>query len=184
MGGDQMIMNGIVMLVLVFCGVWVQVLFPAFAPIAQAKPPFLLAIVLYYALTRSPTTTLCAGFLAGLAHDVMTDVPLGYSSLVFVVVGILVGRFRNLVLPESRLTAGFFGFVASLVAQLTVYALLLRAGAVWWPAGRLVVRLLAGAALGAVVTPLTFVAARRFDQWVGNSEVREVIDGIEQPIGR
>ena len=179
-----MIMNAVVMFVLVFCGVWAQLLFPAFAPIGQAKPPFLLAIVLYYALNRTPNTTLCVGFLAGLAHDVMTDIPLGYSSFVFVVIGVLVGRFRNLVLPESRLTAGFFGFVASLVAQVTAYALLLRAGAVWWPGGRLVVRLLAGAALAGVVTPLTFMAARRFDQWVGNLEVREVIDGIEQPIGR
>ncbi|MBT3295254.1 MAG: rod shape-determining protein MreD [Verrucomicrobia bacterium] len=179
-----MIMNAIVMLVLVFGGVWAQVLFPAFAPIGQAKPPFLLAIVLYYALTRSPNTTLCAGFLAGMAHDVMTAVPLGYSSLVFVVVGVVVGRFRNLVLSESRLTAGFFGCVASLVTQLVLYAILLRSGAVWWPVGRLVVRILAGAALAAVATPLTFMAARRFDQWVGNSEVREIIDGIEQPIGR
>ena len=177
-------MTWVVMMVMVLCGVTAQCLFPALAMLGQAKPPFLLAIVLYYALNRTPNTVLLAGLLAGLAHDALTAVPLGYSSLIFVLVGLAAGRFRQLVLSESRVTAGFFGVVGALVAHVALYAILAHSGAVWWPLGRLTVRLLAGAGLAALATPLTFAAAHRFDQWVGNIEVREVIDGIEQPIGR
>jgi rod shape-determining protein MreD len=175
--------TAIVMLVLMVVGSGLQVLFPALPFLGQAKPPFLLALTLYYALNRSPGTLLAAGLLAGLFHDLHTAVPLGYSSIVFVMVGLLAGRFRNMVLPESRLTAGFFGMMGSLCAQLVLYGMLLRIDAAWWPAGRLTVRLLCGALMAAVVTPLTFSAARRCDQWVGIIKVREVIDGIEQPMG-
>ncbi|MDP6491091.1 MAG: hypothetical protein QGG69_04905, partial [Kiritimatiellia bacterium] len=76
-----------------------------------------------------------------------------------------------------------FGMMGSLFAQVVLYGMLLRIDAVWWPIGRLTVRLLWGALMAAVVTPLTFSAARRCDQWVGIIKVREVIDGIEQPMG-
>ncbi len=172
-----------VMVVLVIVGAALQVLFPALPFLGQSKPPFLLAVVLYYALNRTPATTLVAGLVAGVLHDLLTAVPLGYSSIVFVVVGVLAGRFRNLVLPESRVTAGFFGMVGSLLAQVLLYGMLVRIDAAWWPFGRLTVKLLWGALLAAVVTPLTFIGARRCDQWVGIIKVREVIDGIEQPMG-
>jgi hypothetical protein len=113
----------------------------------------------------------------------LTAVPLGYSSIAFVLMGLVAGRFHNLVLPESRVTAGFFGMVGSLFTQILLYALLARIDAVWWPFGRLTVRLLWGALFAAIVTPLTFMVARRCDQWVGIIKVREVIDGIEQPMG-
>ncbi|MBL7077488.1 MAG: rod shape-determining protein MreD [Kiritimatiellae bacterium] len=175
--------TAIVMVVLMIIGAGLQVLFPALPFLGQAKPPFLLAIVLYYALNRTPGTVLLAGLVAGLLHDLLTEVPLGYSSIVFVLVGVVAGRFRNLVLPDSRVTAGFFGMMGSLAAQVLLYAMLVRIDAVWWPFGRLTVRLLWGALLAAVVTPLTFIGARRCDQWVGIVKVREVIDGIEQPMG-
>ncbi len=173
----------IVMLVLMLAGAALQMIFPAVPFLGQAKPPFLLALVLYYALNRTTGTMLLAALVAGVFHDLLTAVPLGYSSIVFVVVGLLAGRFSNLVLPESRVTAGFFGMVGSLLAQVLIYGLLVRIDAVWWPLGRLTVRLLWSALLAAVVTPLTFMGARRCDQWVGLIKVREVIDGIEQPMG-
>ncbi|NQU40829.1 MAG: rod shape-determining protein MreD [Lentisphaerae bacterium] len=176
-------MTWVIMLVLMLGGVTAQFLFPALPMIGQAKPPFLLAVVIYYALNRTPNTVMVAGLLAGVVHDALTAIPLGYTSLVFVLVGLLAGRFRRLVLAESRVTAGFFGAVGALVVQLAVYVLLARSGVVWWPVGRLTVRLLAGACLAAVATPLTFAVARRLDQWVGNVEMREIIDGIEQPSG-
>ena len=73
--------------------------------------------------------------------------------------------------------------VGALVAQVLLYGALAHGDAVWWPAGRLTVRLLWGAVLAGVVTPFTFMCARRCDQWVGIVKVREVIDGIEQPMG-
>lgn len=176
-------MTAIVMTVLLTAAAGLQLLFPPLAFLGQSKPPFLLAVVLYYALNRSPRTTLFAALGGGLLHDLLTSIPLGYSSTVFLCVGLVTGRFRNMVLPDSRVTASFFGFVGALVAQSLVYVLLTRIGAAWWPLGRLTVRVLCTAALAAAITPLVFMAARRCDQWVGIVKVREVIDGIEQPMG-
>ncbi len=160
-----------------------QLLCPPLALLGQAKPPLLLAAVLYYALNRETGPLLLCALLAGLAHDLLGGVPPGWSVALYGLAGLAVGRFRTLVLTESAATAAFFGALGGAVLTAVTWLLLARAGRAVWPVGRVAVKALCAGLLGGLVAPLVFVVTRRLDQWVGNVRVREVVDGIEQPLG-
>lgn len=174
-------MTYVVMLCLVILTATIQLLFPAWAGLGCSKPPLLLGLTLYYALNREWRPMLIAGLIAGLAQDLLGMMPPGCSSLLFCALGLVAARFRRLVLTESVVTAVVFGALAAVLFHLGAYVMLVRGHQVWWPLGRLLYRALAAGVLAGVTTPLVFLLAHSFDRVVGNIEVREVIDGIEQP---
>jgi rod shape-determining protein MreD len=176
-------MTAVVMALLLLAGALLQVLGPAPALLGGGKVPALLAVVLYYALHRGPSTVMAAAFAAGLLQDLLSPMPLGYSCAVFGLVAWLGSRFRSLVLTESMLTAAFFGLVGGLLATLAQAVLLARAGLLGWPLERVLMRAAGAGVLAAIVTPPVFRLAQRLDRWVGNVQVRDVLDDLEQPFG-
>ena len=174
----------LVMAALLFASTAFQVLAPAWGGLGGAKPPLLLACVLYYALNRGRRQVLFAAAAAGLLYDLHAACPLGVHMLVFGALGLLAFRFQRVVLTDSAVTPAVFGLAAAVAAELVTYAVLRRAGLPAWPLGRLAYRLGVTGLLGAVVSPLVFAAARCADRVMGNIEVREIVDGIEQPLRR
>jgi rod shape-determining protein MreD len=148
----------------IVAGVVAQLLTPGIAFLAGAKVPYLLAVVVYYALTRPWSVSLMIALWAGLMIDVLSPVPLGYSSACFAGVAFAVGCFRNLVFDDTMITPAFFGGVASLVVTTVIYVLLVNWGDYAPPAtGWIIVKTIATAAVGSLVTPLVFVVARSMD---------------------
>jgi len=170
----------LVVMVFVFVfGAVMQLLLPGYAALGQAKFPFLLAGVLYYALNRSATATLLAGFLAGFFQDALSGIPLGYSGICFCAAGWLVNRFQTLVLAESPVTVFFFGGVTSAAVTICLHLLLWQADLVAWPAGRALVKALATGLLGMLCAPVVFFVAGSLDRLVGNVEARESVGELE-----
>ncbi|MFC1462485.1 hypothetical protein ACFLQU_02660 [Verrucomicrobiota bacterium] len=173
-------MTYIVMAFVLVSSALFQVTLPSFACLGQAKAPFLLAAVLYYALSRDTPTMLVAAFAAGLLQDVLTPMmPLGYSVFSFCLVGGVVGLFRKMVLTESFLTSATFGAAAGVAVTIVLYIMLLGQGLVVCPVRRVALRALAVGMLGIVCAPIVFAFALKLDGVVGNVEVRESIDGLE-----
>jgi rod shape-determining protein MreD len=152
---------------------------PAAAWMGGVKAPFLLALTLYYALTRQTPVMLGACFLAGVLQDALSPIPLGYSSFCFCVAGWLAGRLRDLVMSDSLVTQVVLGASAAGAVTLVMAGLLAQAGLLVCPPGRLALRALGAVALGAAATPLVFVALGALDRLVGNVAAREPIDGFE-----
>lgn len=145
-------------------GLVAQLLTPGMARLAGAKAPVLLAIVVYYALTRPRSSALAIAFWSGLLVDVLSPIPLGFSAACYVVVALVVGCFRNLVFDDTIITPAFFGGVASFAVTLALYALLVtRGGYAGASMAWIVVKAVATAGLGVLVTPPVFVAARSMD---------------------
>lgn len=157
----------------------IQIQSPCYAIMGGAKMPFLLSVVIYYALNRGGSVMLISAVLSGFFQDSLSGVPMGYSSLLFCFVGLIVSGFRSYVITESMITPVFFGGVASMVFTLCIYLLLSREGLVFYPLGRLVVRILGSGFLGMVAAPLVFLMISGMDQLVGNIEVKEDIDVFE-----
>ena len=155
-----------------------QTLLPPCAFLGQAKFPFLMAVVLYYALNRETYVMLVAALCAGLLQDALSYMPLGYSVCCFSVVGWIAGRFRKLVLTESLVTPVFFGGAGGTVVVLVIYVLLARDGAVSYPPGAVAVKVIGAGILGMISTPVLFLVARKLDLIVGNVDVRESMYGI------
>ncbi|MCK5850883.1 MAG: hypothetical protein KAH23_08205 [Kiritimatiellae bacterium] len=173
-------MTLVVMVFVVAVSALLQITLPSFALLGSVKFPFLLAVVLYYAMNRDTVPMLAAALLAGLLQDILTPMmPLGYSVFCFCVVGWVVGLFRRLVLTDSPVICAVYGSLSGLVAMLFMYFLLLRAGLIVCPVRRVILKAVASGMLAAVCVPIVFVVAARLDGILGNIQVRESIDGLE-----
>ncbi len=166
-------MNWVVMLISLAGAAYLQLVLPAYSFFGQAKFPFLLAVVLYYALNRETGIAMIAGFFAGVFQDSLSLIPLGFSSMIFFMVVWIAGRFRSVIMLGSMFTPVLFGVVTAPLALLSMYVLLRSQDLVAYGSGWFLLKLSGGATLAAVVTPVVFCVMRRFEMWVGN------IDGLE-----
>lgn len=172
-------MTYLVMGVILVLSAVLQVQLPGYALLGGAKVPFLMSVFLYYSLNSDTGVMLTAAFCAGLLQDALSEVPLGYSSFLFCLLGWAVSRFRTYVLSESFVTPAFFGGATSLLFTVAIYIWLSNEGLVSLGAGRLFMRVLGAGFLGMICTPIVFFLARSLDQLVGNIELKEEIDVFE-----
>lgn len=156
-----------------------QMCLPPLAVLGQAKVPFLLAAVVYYALCHELHVALVAGLVAGFLQDALSPVPLGYSAFCFCVTAAVVGKFRGLMLTESVVTQSFFGLATGALVTFTLYVFLLRAELVHIPIARLMLKIVGTALLAMFVTPLMCLGLGSCDRLVGNLESKEEIHGFD-----
>lgn len=168
-------MNMIVIGLALIGAVIVESLCPVCSFLGQAKPPVLMSVVIYYALNRSVALTLMAAVFGGLLGDSMGALPLGYSSLCFVIVGLLVRTYRDVVFRGRWVTHMVFGALTGIGATLALVLLLwLTDGGFREVAGSWVVmKVLGVGAFGVIMVPIVFRVMERLDRMVGNTAGRE-----------
>lgn len=175
-------MTWVVMMFVLIVSAVMQTVLPTCALLGQAKFPFLLGVVLYYALNRETGVMLAAALIAGFLQDALSPIPLGYSTICFCVIGWITGRFRNLIMTESVVTPVFFGAVAGTIVIIMFYALLVREGLIVIPLRRVVLKAVSTGVLGMGCTPIMFLLTGKLDRVVGNVriavEVEEDISDI------
>ena len=152
------------------CAAVAQALLPSWTVLGNARPPILLGIVMYYALTRNRDTALAAAVLAGLFQDALSLIPLGYSSFVFCAVAMLLRQFREMVFVFRLVTHVILGAVASAGVALGLGLLLSFNQQIDINVGWLSVRVLGSLVAGAAVVPLVFRLIEWMDWSLGNIE--------------
>lgn len=172
-------MTYLVMAFILLVSVVLQIGFSGYAILGSAKIPFLMSVVLYYALSRNSGVMVVAAACAGFLNDALSGVPLGYSSLLFCVMGWVVSRFRDYVIMDSLLTSVFFGGIAGFVLIPISYIMLAREGLAYCSLGFLVLKMIGTGLLAMLCTPLLFALGRMLDQLVGNVDIKEDLDVIE-----
>jgi rod shape-determining protein MreD len=161
-----------------FVAALIQGALPGYALLGQAKFPFLLSAVVYYALNRERLWMVTAAFVAGLLHDALSAVPLAASALLYLLAGWIVSCFRKQVDTDALVTYSVFGLSAAAAVSLVTYMVLQRGGHVDCSATVALWRSLGAAALGTVTGPVVFKVLRALDRAVGNVEVREGVRGF------
>jgi len=159
------------------CGL-IQAALPPFASLGEAKVPLLLAAVVYYALNYDSGSAAVAALFAGVVHDVMSLMPLGQTSAVFLVVALVCGRFRRFVHGYEIHTTSLFGGAASLICVFAGYRLLANEGLVTISVGKLWYKAFGTFVLGLICTPFVCLAIRKIDAFVGNVATTEVIEDV------
>lgn len=173
-------MNYAVMLTTIFFGALIQLMIPPVTSLGQAKAPVLVCVVIYYALNRRGAEAALAALFAGMAQDLTSAIPIGYSSAILLIAAWLVSSFRKVILDDPLVTPMVAGFVTAFLFCVAMNHLLGRAGAVKLGAGFVWMKCLGWGLLALPTAPFVFVAARKMDSLVGNIEVRDVvIDEIE-----
>lgn len=149
-----------------------QLQIPPWTAMGDAKAPFLLGLVLYYAMKHDVEYMLMAALLGGLVHDSMSPVPLGFSSFIYCLLGALPIRLRGVVVADAPLTSMLFGAGGGFIAIIGTDFLLSRGGYLDLPLGWVLLKAVGTALLGALAAPLVFLMAGRLDRWVGNVDAR------------
>lgn len=149
--------------------IFLEIMVPTIRYLACAQIPFLLAAVLYYALTRTRGTMMLIACAAGLVLDCLSAIPLGYTSACFCLVAFASSLFRGLVYEDSFLTPVVFGAAGGALVTLIGYALI-RTGLdqQGWPPGWVALKTLGTALMAGIVTPIVFFVARSVDGVFGS----------------
>lgn len=159
------------MLVMMLLGGVLQAALPTAAWLGEVRPPVLLCLTVYYALTRREPP-LATAVIAGLIQDAMGPVPLGMSSLCFCGVTLLIHSHRDSIFSGSGLARLIFGAGAAALATTGLYLLLSMGGAFRLPASRVLLKIASAALLGGLLAPLICDRMERLDRLLGLREAR------------
>lgn len=152
-----------------------QVLLPPL-PGTLLKAQLIVAVVIYYALSREASLGLLAAAWAGLLLDALGGLPAGLSTVTLLLLagGLLAGRA---VLGESWLTAAAIGMVVTALL-LFVQWLTLRSRCIAPPpAGAAAAGIGLATLAGGLLAPLGRAVGSVMDRWAGNISVRQEVGG-------
>lgn len=164
-------MKWLVMVILVVLASSFQAVIPAIRIAGEAKLPILLGVVIYYALAGNTVHMVVSCFVAGFLQDALSYIPLGYSSLLFLLIGFIASRFKRFIRKESLLPPLILGGLSSVLITVVTYILLRRRNLiVAMPIG-VFFKSIGTGIIGALITPLVYWIGRLFDSAVDNTEV-------------
>ena len=103
-----------------------------------ASPSFLLALVVFVALSAPRRTAMWAAMVLGLLVDLNSDLPLGSACLGYLAAALVAFELRGLVFRDSPPAIALMVFVAGILAHLVTVALLTLRGVSWLPADAVV----------------------------------------------
>ncbi|MDE0837825.1 MAG: rod shape-determining protein MreD [Kiritimatiellae bacterium] len=160
-------MTGLVMIIAMLIATVLQVYLPGHPMLGSARCPLLLAVVLYYALCRPREAMAVAACLCGVLLDTTSGIPLGFSCVCFLAIGVFASRCRSLVLVEAAITQAFFGATAAFLLHVIQFVFLRSTDMIAVSLGAGLLKATGAAVLGGLVTPLVFVLMRVVDASVG-----------------
>lgn len=172
-------MDLVVLTMLLVAATVLQAGVPVYAFMGQARPPLLLAVVLYYALNRDGVLWLAAALAAGVLQDALSEIPLGASVVAFAVAGHLAGRSSALITREHLLPHALIGAAASAGTTAALYAVLRAGDRVGCSVGWALLKTAWTAGWGLLIVPAVCLAADRLDAYAGNVDVWEDVTGLE-----
>lgn len=132
-----------------------------------APAPFMLGVVIYYALMRERRVSVEAALLAGLMEDGLSLAPLGMTSFAYAAAALVIDWARGDVVARQWTTHAALGAAANLWAT-AFAAVVLYSGALISP-GPLFLLLRAGGAvvMGALAAPLACWAMEGLEETLG-----------------
>lgn len=164
-----------IMIFLLLVGGLLQSLVPASSLLGLSKPPFLMAVALYYALAHSRGMAVIAAILAGIIQDSMSLLPVGYSAFCFVIFGVILAETREKLFGDSLLTVAILGAGLGALTTLCLFLMLsLNSLAdsipLWW----VVLKMGGTALLGFCAAPLVWWSAATLERHVGLTYAGEI----------
>lgn len=167
-------MNRLIMGVALSFLAMLQAILPAWRAMGSANPPLLLGGVLYYALTRSNSQFFEAALLAGLLHDCLSPIPLGFSVVGFLLAAAVIHHFRDRVFAESLFTHMLLGAAGAFLMTFCLFLLLVGSGVRRGVPFRFAFdQALGMAILGLLVFPLVCSSLQRLERVLGTLPRRQ-----------
>jgi rod shape-determining protein MreD len=162
-------MNRLVMIASLLLCAMVQAISPDWAALGQAKPPLLLGVVMYYALSRENTQVIECALIAGLLQDSLGPIPHGFSVIAFLSIALLINHYRERVFSDHWFTHAVMGIAASVWVCFVLYILLVGSGLrTGVPFSFAMSKALGMSLLGIVAMPILYRLIEKLDRNLGN----------------
>jgi rod shape-determining protein MreD len=150
-----------------------QAAVPTFAATGFAQLPFLLAVVIYYALMHRTARMVQAAILIGVLDDSLGMMPIGFSSFCYASIGLVIAHFREVMTVRAWTTHAFIGAVGNFATTLVTWLLLAKDGQIHWPWHWLVLKLAGSLVTGAILVPVIFAVLSQLDHIMDHGRERE-----------
>jgi rod shape-determining protein MreD len=118
-------LNPIFILLAAFLAVYTQATFDTFRNLVGAQFDLLPALIVYTALTHRIEVVAALAFCGGIWMDSLSVNPLGVTVLPLFGVGVIIYRYRSLLLRDHTYAQFFMGLVASAIAPAATLIILL-----------------------------------------------------------
>lgn len=141
----------------IFIGALVQLFLPSWPVFGGAKPPVLVAFVLYYSLRLSWRDMWVAVFWAALLHDGLDLGSFGPALLAFPLIGMLAHRIRSEIFIDGVVTHMICGALGAMIATLTALLVYAISGLRPFHLGYALMRLVGSGLLGMATLPAVSV---------------------------
>ena len=146
-----------------------QAAVPTFASTGFAPLPFLLGVVIYYALMHRPTRMVQAALVIGVLDDSLGMLPLGFSAFCFAAIGLVIARYRDMMSVSQWTTHAFLGALANFATTVVTWLLLAKDAQIHWPWNWLVFKFAGSLVTGAVLVPVIFALLHQLDHLMGHA---------------
>lgn len=153
---------------------------PSYAFMGQARPPLLLAVVLYYALHYDVLPTLLCALFAGFLHDALGGVPMGYAAAGLLVVGTVAGRCREYISREHLVPHSLIGAATAFAMTMALFVVLRARGDIACGLSWALLKAFWTAILGMWCVPLVCLVLAWVDRAVGLTEKEPRAAEIDQ----
>lgn len=155
------------LLFILITGTTLQAMLPVFMWAGHATFPVLTAVVVYFALFRGGGLMLAVALLAGLFQDSLSLIPIGYSSFCFAVCGVIIQKYREMMMVQSVLTHMVLTAAMHGAVTLVLAILMLKDGMIPWQPGWLLLKIPGAMALGLITGPLVIAATQALEEKLG-----------------
>lgn len=153
---------------------------PAFAFMGQARPPLLLAVVLYYALHHDTVPMLWAALAAGFLQDAASGMPMGVSAVCFGLAGLATGTCRRHITREHLVPHSLLGAAAAFAVTMALYVVLRLRGDIVYGMSWALLKAFWTAIFGMWWVPILCLILGWADRVVGNTQRERNAAEIEQ----
>jgi len=160
-------MNFASLLFLLLTGTALQAMLPVFMWTGYATFPVLASVVVYFALYRSGGFMLTVALLAGLFQDSLSLIPIGYSSFCFAACGVVIQKYRDMMMIQSTLTHMVLMAAMHGLVTLVLAILMLNEGMIPWQPGWLLLKIPGAMLMGIITGPLVIAAAQALEEKLG-----------------
>jgi len=168
-------MKRLLMITALFCCALIQAMSPAWAGMGQAKPPLLLGVVLFYALSRDGSIVLECAVVAGLLQDSLGPIPHGFSVGAFLTAALLINQYRDRLFAEHWFTHATLGVAASAWVSLFLYVTLVSTGLRSGVQFSFVMSKALGMSLmGMIFIPIIYYAIQHLEVQLGLQPMKEI----------
>ncbi|NCD32656.1 MAG: hypothetical protein EOL87_04470 [Spartobacteria bacterium] len=152
---------------ILFGAVLIQTVIPTVAWMGYNSIPVIIGSLLYYYFTGTLIQIVISAFAVGIMQDCVSGIPMGVSSLFYVLAGLLMYNMPSQIFEKDWISQALAGSLINSAYVFVVYLVLIQGTYRVWSIPFFVIRISGAMVLGACTVPVVCTLIDGFYQYLG-----------------